>query len=43
MDTSMKLSVGELLAEAGIKFTVVDRCPHPRCEVCVDSRLSAAA
>ena len=32
-----------LLANAGLDFTVVDRCPHPACDICVDQEVSAAA
>jgi hypothetical protein len=35
--------IEELLRAAGIEFTVVQRCPHPQCVVCADSRLSVAA
>ena len=33
----------DLLAAAGIKFVVVDRCPHEACEVCAHESFSAAA
>ncbi len=32
-----------LLAEAGLSFTHVDRCPQPSCEVCDPVALNAAA
>lgn len=32
-----------LLTDAGIEFTVVDRCPHPACDVCADRDVPAAA
>lgn len=28
------MDIEKLLAEAGIDFTVVPRCPDPACEVC---------
>ncbi len=36
-------NIEELLADAGIDFTVVDRCPYAACEVCRDKGLPAAA
>jgi len=32
-----------LLTEAGIGYTVVERCPHPACEVCRPVDLPSAA
>lgn len=45
MNTSnpKKDGIEELLAAAGIDFTVVERCPYARCELCADAGLSAAA
>jgi hypothetical protein len=43
MNTPTDLDIEELLSAAGIDFTVVERCPHPECELCVDARLAAAA
>ena len=34
MNTSENLEIEQLLAAAGIDFTVVERCPLPGCEVC---------
>ncbi len=36
-------SLEELLEAAGFQFEVVDRCPHPRCEVCRPTEVSKAA
>lgn len=33
----------DTLAEAGVSFTVVDRCPAPGCPVCSPPAVSAAA
>ena len=33
----------DLLAAAGLSFTVVDQCPEPSCLLCGDARLSTAA
>lgn len=33
----------QLLRQAGLSFTIVEACPHPRCEVCRPLRVSAAA
>jgi hypothetical protein len=37
------LDIEELLAVAGIEFTVVAACPHPQCEICNADDLSVAA
>ena len=37
------VDIEDLLAAAGIEFAVVDRCPHPGCELCRDKGLPAAA
>ncbi len=37
------MNIEELLTEAGIDFTVVDRCPDTGCELCHDKELPAAA
>ena len=36
-------NIEELLAEAGIEFTIVDRCPDPGCVVCSRGELPKAA
>ena len=43
MSTPESFDIEDLLTEAGVAFTVVDRCPHPQCELCADEGLSAAA
>ncbi len=35
--------IEQLLTEAGLEFTFVDRCPDPACEICARSDVPAAA
>lgn len=43
-DTVIGTTVLEnLLAAAGFDFSVVDRCPHPGCDICSKDELAAAA
>lgn len=37
------VEIEELLSAAGIEFAVVERCPHPACDVCVGEAVPAAA
>lgn len=37
------VDIEQLLADAGIEFTVVDRCPDPACEICARRDVPAAA
>jgi len=45
MDTTQSETgdIEQLLADAGIDFAVVDRCPDPACQVCAGRDVSAAA
>jgi hypothetical protein len=43
MNTPKTTDIEELLATAGISFTIVERCPYIGCELCSDKGLSAAA
>lgn len=43
MSTSEPETIEQLLAEAGIDYAIVDRCPHPTCEVCTGHEVPAAA
>ncbi len=35
--------IEELLSAAGVEFTIVAACPHPKCEICNAGDLSVAA
>ena len=37
------MDIEQLLTDAGLEFTVVDRCPEPTCELCRDKGLPVAA
>ena len=43
MSTQENLDIEQLLTEAGLDFTVVERCPVAGCEVCDADNLPAAA